>query len=108
MKILDSRAEIEKLLTKKAFDEIELPEKIRAANRKIFGADLTAAELVRKIVGDVRKNGDAAVIDYTKKFDGAELSAENFLVTAEEFDAAETAADSKIVDKNCRRPETRR
>ena len=102
MKILDSskinRAEIEKLLTKKAFDEIELPEKIRAANRKIFGADLTAAELVRKIVGDVRKNGDAAVIDYTKKFDGAELSAENFLVTAEEFDAAETAADSKIVD----------
>ena len=102
MKILDSkkisRAEIAKLLTKKSFDEIELPEKIRAANKKIFGADLTAAELVRKIVSDVRKNGDAAVIDYTRKFDGAELAAGDFLVTAEEIAAAENSADTKIVD----------
>ncbi len=102
MRIFDSsqipRDEIERRLSKKSFDEIELPEKIREANRKIFGADLTAAELVRKIVGDVRKHGDAAVIDYTKKFDGADISAENFLVTAEETAAAETAADSKIVD----------
>lgn len=102
MKIVDSqkipRADIEKLLTKKSFDEIELPPKIRDANKKIFGADLTACELVRKIVNDVRKFGNSAVIDYTKKFDGAEISAENFLVTAEEIAAAEKQADSKIVD----------
>jgi len=102
MKIIKSsevgRAEIEKLLTKKAFDEIELPEKIRDANKKIFGADLTASELVRKIVGDVRKLGDAAIIDYTKKFDGVELSAENFQVTEEEFLNAEKIADKKIVE----------
>lgn len=109
MKIINAaetgRAEIERLLTKKSFDEIELPPHIREANKKIFGADLTAAELVRKIVGDVRKFGDAAVIDYTKKFDGADISAENFLVTAEEFAAAETAADSKIVDALARAAE---
>lgn len=102
MKIIDSqkipRADIEKLLTKKSFDEIELPPKIRESNKKIFGADLTASELVRKIVNDVRKFGDSAVIDYTKKFDGAEITAESFLVTAEEMAAAETQADSKIVD----------
>jgi histidinol dehydrogenase len=102
MKIIDSqkisRAEIEKLLTKKAFDEIELPEKIRESNKKLFGEDLSASELVRKIVNDVRKLGDAAVIDYTKKFDGAEITAENFLVTAEEIDAAESQADPKIVE----------
>ncbi len=102
MKIIDSqnisRAEIVKLLTKKAFDEIELPPKIRESNKKLFGEDLTASELVRKIVNDVRKFGDSAVIDYSKKFDGAEITAENFLVTAEEIDAAENQADSKIVD----------
>ncbi len=102
MKILDSkkisRAEIAKLLAKKSFDEIELPEHIRATNKKIFGADLTASEIVRKIVADVRKNGDAAIIDYTKKFDGADISAENFLVTAEEIAAAENLADSEIVE----------
>ena len=92
------REGVEKILTKKAFDEIELPKKIREANKKIFGEDLTASELVRKIVGDVRKFGDAAVIDYTKKFDGAELSAENFLVTEEDFLNAEQIADKKIVD----------
>lgn len=102
MKIIDSqkipRTEIVKLLTKKSFDEIELPPKIREANKKLFGADLTASELVRKIVNDVRKFGDSAVIDYTKKFDGAEILAENFLVTAEEIQAAAKQADSKIVD----------
>lgn len=102
MKIIDSqkipRADIVKLLTKKSFDEIELPPKIRESNKKLFGEDLTASELVRKIVNDVRKFGDTAVIDYTKKFDGAEITTENFLVTAEEIQAAETQADSKIVD----------
>ena len=102
MQILKSnevgREEIKKFLTKKAFDEIELPEKIRESNKKIFGEDLTASELVRKIVGDVRKLGDAAVIDYTKKFDGVELSAENFQVTDKDFADAEKVADKKIVE----------
>jgi len=92
------REKIFKTLTKKPFDEIELPEKIREANKKIFGEDLTASELVRKIVSDVRKEGDAAVIDYTKKFDAVELLAENFQVTAEEFADAEQLADKKIVE----------
>ena len=92
------RGEVEKILQKKSFDEIVLPEKIRNANKKIFGEDLTASELVRKIVNDVRKLGDAAVIDYTKKFDGAEISAENFQVTEEDFLNAEKVADKKIVE----------
>lgn len=102
MRIIDTkkfnRAEIERLLTKKPFDEIELPPHIREANRKIFGRDLSASEIVRKIVGAVRKLGDAAVIDYTKKFDGVGLAAKDFLVTANEFAAAKAQADSAIVD----------
>ncbi|MBQ9442415.1 MAG: histidinol dehydrogenase [Selenomonadaceae bacterium] len=86
MKIINTsevgRAEVEKLLQKKSFDEI----------------NFSATETVKKIVGDVRKLGDAAVIDYTKKFDGAEISAENFQVTAKEFSDAEKIADIKIVE----------
>ena len=86
MKIINTsevgRAEVEKLLQKKSFDEI----------------NFSATETVKKIVGDVRKFGDAAVIDYTKKFDGVELSAENFQVTEEDFSDAEKVADKKVVE----------
>lgn len=91
------RGEVEKLLQKKSFDEVELPQKIRDFNKKIFGADLTAAELVKKIVDDVRHNGDAAIIDYTKKFDGVEVCAENFQVTEEEIKFAESQVDKKVM-----------
>ena len=101
MKIINSvdvsRLEIEKLLTKKSFDEVELSPKIREANKKIFGADLTAVEIVRKIVNDVRARGDEAVIEYTKKIDGVELNAESLLVTDAEFVEAHENVDPHVV-----------
>ena len=72
---------VKRLLTKKSFDEIELSPKIREANKKIFGADLTAVEIVRKIVNDVRSKGDSAVIEYTKLIDGVDLNTSDLLVT---------------------------
>ena len=76
---------VAKLLNKKSFDEVELSPKIREANKKIFGADLTAVEIVHKIVDEVRQRGDSAVIEYTKKIDGIELSIEDFIVKQSEF-----------------------
>ena len=77
MRIINStevgREAVERLLIKKSFDELELSPKVRAANQKIFGEDLTASEIVRRIVADVRSRGDAAVIDWTRKIDGVEL-----------------------------------
>ena len=90
--------EVEKLLTKAAFDEVELNPKIREANKKLFGKDMSAAELVRQIVGDVRKDGDKAVIHYTKLIDKVEFKLSDFLVTEAEFAAAEAAADPKVVE----------
>lgn len=90
--------EVEKLLTKAAFDEVELNPKIREANKKLFGKDMSAAELVRQIVGDVRKDGDKAVIHYTKLIDKVEFKPSDFLVTEAEFAAAEAAADPKVVE----------
>ena len=106
MRIVNSskigREAVEKFLTKKAFDEVELSPKIRAANKKIFGEDLSAIEIVRRIVSDVRRFGDAAVIDYTKKIDGVEL--ENFAVELGEIEIdSEIFASLKVAAENIRR-----
>ncbi len=90
--------EVERLLRKAAFDEVELSPGIRESNKKLFGADLTAEEVVAKIVGDVRREGDAAVIRYTSLLDRTELSPENFLVSEEEFRDAEAQADEKVME----------
>lgn len=88
---------VEKLLKKPAFDQVELNPRIREANKKLFGADLTAAEIVDKIVGDVRRNGDEAVIKYTKLIDRTEFTPEEFVVTEAEYEAAYQEADSAVV-----------
>ena len=89
---------IEKLLKKPAFDQVELNPRIREANKKLFGADLTAAEIVDRIVGDVRRDGDEAVIKYTKLIDRTEFTPEEFVVTEAEYEAAYQEADPAVVD----------
>ena len=88
---------IERLLTKAAFDEVEMSPKVREANKKMFGKDLTAAELVRQIVGDVRQEGDAAVLRYTKLIDRVDFAPKDFLVSEAEYAAAEKEADPAVV-----------
>ena len=90
--------EVERLLQKAAFDEVELSPAIRESNKKLFGADLTAEEVVAKIVGDVRREGDAAVIRYTSLLDRTELTPENFVVSEAEFKEAETLVDKKVME----------
>ncbi len=53
---------------------------------------------VNDIVTNVRENKDAAIFDYTKKFDGADISAENILVTEEEIREAYDAVDPKLLE----------
>ena len=89
---------IEKLLKKPAFDQVELNPRIREANKKLFGADLTAAEIVDRIVGDVRRDGDEAVIKYTKLIDRTEFTPEEFVVTEAEYEAAYQEADPAVVE----------
>ena len=89
---------VEKLLKEPAFDQVELNPRIREANKKLFGADLTAAEIVDKIVGDVRRDGDEAVIKYTKLIDRTEFTPEEFVVTEAEYEAAYQEADPAVVE----------
>lgn len=50
------------------------------------GADVH--DVVRQVIGDVRQRGIQAVVDYTSKFDGFDLTDENIAVSTEETDRA--------------------
>ena len=56
------------------------------------------AETVQEIVDDVRDNGDAALLSYTKKFDKADITAENVKVTQKEIDYAYTQVSPELLD----------
>ena len=56
--------------------------------------DVSAA--VDEIIREVRERGDAALRDYTRRFDGAELR--DLWVSAEEFDAAREAVDPYFME----------
>jgi len=51
-------------------------------------------DTVRKVIDDIRFNGDDAVRQYTKKFDGVELS--SFEVTQSEIDEAEKIVSAQL------------
>jgi histidinol dehydrogenase len=57
-----------------AVDPAALPPAVRAGIQATFGADLGAEEVVRRIVADVRCQGDAAVRGYARAFDRVELA----------------------------------
>ena len=86
-----------RLLQKKAFDEVVLSDRIRARNKELFGADLSATELVHRIVQEVRQKGDQALFHYTKLLDCVDLTSDHLMVSEEEFQVAEHSADPKVV-----------
>ena len=55
-------------------------------------------ESVREILDAVKDRGDEALFEYTKKFDGAEISASNILVTEEEIREAYDKVDPGLID----------
>ena len=52
---------------------------------------------VNEIIENVRANRDAAIFDYTKRFDVADINAENILVTEDEIKEAYEKVDEKLL-----------
>ena len=65
----------------------------RRKTMEVFGEPLTPVDVVKRICNDVREQGLAAVLEYTAKLDGAELTAETIRVSDEELATAHAAAD---------------
>jgi len=55
-------------------------------------------DAVARIVADVRARGDAALIEYTHRFDRLALTAESLRVPDAELDAAVKACDARTLD----------
>lgn len=55
-------------------------------------------ETVDAIVSHIKKDGDAAVFNYTKQFDGAEINAGNIRVTPEEIEAAYNEVSEDVLE----------
>ena len=53
---------------------------------------------VNDIVNTVRTEGDSAVFAYTKKFDGADINADNIVVTKEEIEEAYKLVPAELVE----------
>lgn len=53
---------------------------------------------VADILANVKANGDAALFEYTKKFDRFDLNADNIRVTADEIDKAYNSIDKSLID----------
>lgn len=55
-------------------------------------------DTVNEILEDVRAKGDEALFAYTKKFDKAEISEANILVTQEEIDEAYSLVETSLIE----------
>jgi histidinol dehydrogenase len=60
---------------------------------EVFGEALSPQQVVQRICVAVREQGLAAVLDFTKRIDRAELTADTIRVTADELAQAHAAAD---------------
>ena len=83
------------LLRQRRLEDTELPERVRAGIREVFGTDLTAPEVVDRIIADVRRDGDAALRHYTRVLDRADV--ETLEVSREEITAARTRVSPEVL-----------
>ncbi len=66
------------------------------SRRMELGGDLE--DEVKKVLEDVKKRGDHALIDYTKKFDCTTYDAADITVTVDEIEEARKKVDDEFVD----------
>jgi histidinol dehydrogenase len=90
-------AEVRPLLVKPPFDAVTLGAGARERVKAMFGRDMTAAEVVARIVADVREQGDAALLRYTEMTDGPRLTPATMTVSAAEFSAARQTVEPAVM-----------
>ncbi|WP_038167232.1 histidinol dehydrogenase [Verrucomicrobium sp. BvORR106] len=64
-------------------------------NRQAEASD-RVRDVVAAVIGDIRQNGDKALLELTQKFDGASLTAEQLVVSPEEVAAAVASLTPKV------------
>jgi histidinol dehydrogenase len=83
------------LLERRTLGEAPLPAPVVAKIRQVFGADLSPANVVSRIIAAVRAEGDAAIIRYTEAIDGRHI--EQLVVSPAEIDAALGLVPAEVI-----------
>jgi len=76
----------QEVLGRRAAESFEMAPPVRDRIRSVFGEDLPAQHVVARILDDVRAEGDAAVLRYTRELDGADVG--DSLIADADLDAA--------------------
>lgn len=84
------------LLARKPLETDDLPMDIRETTFRTFGQELSPDEVVRRIIRDVREDGDNAVRYYNSRIDGAQT--DDLKVTQQEIRAAYDTLDNELVE----------
>ncbi len=83
------------VLKRRPLGDEELPTHVAARIREVFGTELTAGEVVDRILADVQAEGDTALKRYVQHFDG--VAPEPLEVSAEEIAAAVDETDDSLL-----------
>lgn len=70
----------------------------RRRTLEVFGEPLSPQQVVERICGDVQNNGLAAILEYSKKLDKAELTAETIRVSASELAKAHSQVEPQFLE----------
>jgi len=92
--IYDAQTAKEGILNRPPVGETAITPTLTAGIERVFGKSLTPEEAVRRILSDVRKTGDQAVIKWTAKIDGLRLT--NLEIPQAEIEAAYQALDPDL------------
>ncbi len=71
--IMDVPAAKQTILKRNPIDEMIVPERLLAQLEQTFGEPVQPAEAVRRILRDIRQNGDSALRSWTKRLDQTDL-----------------------------------
>lgn len=90
----DSLEAIRELVTRPHLDQVKVSEAGLARTKEIFGEALTPQESVIKILAEIEHRGDVGLLEYIAKIDGQSLTADQLLVSDQEFRDAESVVTS--------------
>jgi histidinol dehydrogenase len=84
------------LLTRENYwESLTAPPRLTAQIKQVFGEELSVQGVVDRIIGDVRRKGDKALLDYTEKLDGVRL--DSLKVDGREVAAAYDVTDKELI-----------
>jgi histidinol dehydrogenase len=95
MRIMDVPTAQRTILRRAAWDEFDVPPAMLENNRQIFGEPISPDEGVRRILADVRRRGDEAVLEWSQRLD--RVAPASLTVTPTEIEDAYEQLDERVI-----------